>query len=60
MDRHLQVHSQGEEVVDKEVEEEVREEVPSLDLMLGARATDLAELLSTCDLLLFGVPDIYS
>jgi len=60
MDRHQQVHSLGKvEVVDKEVEEVDREEVPSPDLMHGARAIDLAELL-TCDLLHFGVPDIYS
>jgi len=61
MDRHLQVHSLAREVVvDKEVEEEeVREEVPSPDPMLGVRAIDLAELL-TCVLLHFGVPDIYS
>jgi len=51
------VHSLGE-VVDKEAEEEVREEVPSLDPMLGARVNDLAKLL-TC-VLIFGVPDIYS
>jgi len=58
MDKHLQVHSLGKEVVvDKE---EVEEEVPSPALMLGARAIDLAELLLTCDLLHFGVPDIYS
>ena len=59
MDRHLQVHSLGRVVVDKEAEEEVREEVPSPDPTLGARAIDLAELL-TCVLLHFGVPDIYS
>jgi len=43
------VHSLGE-VVDKEAEEEVREEVPSLDPMLGARVNDLAKLL-TCVLI---------
>ena len=60
MDRHLQVHSLDREVVDKVEEEEVREEVPSRDPMHGARAIDLAELLMTCVLLHFGVPDIYS
>ena len=60
MARHRQVHSLGKVVVDKVVDkEEVREEVPSPDPTLGARAIDLAELL-TCDLLHFGVPDIYS
>ena len=57
MDRRPQVHSLGE-VVDKEAEAEVREEVPSHDPMLGARVNDLAKLL-TC-VLNFGVPDIYS
>ena len=56
MDRRPQVHSLGE-VVDKEAEEEVREEGPSLDPMLGARVNDLAKLL-TCAY--FGVLDIYS
>ena len=56
MDRHRQVLSLGV-AVDKEVEEEeVKEVVPSLDPMLGARVTALAKLL-TC--VLFGV-DIYS
>jgi len=44
MDRHRQVPSLGV-AVDKEEEEEAREVVPSLDLMLGARVNDLAKLL---------------
>ena len=46
MDKHLRVLSLGV-AVDKEEEEEVKEVVPSLDPMLGARVTALAKLL-TC------------